>query len=293
MTKATTCLTATLVSLLAWTTARSQESVTAPRSDGQVTPMSVYRASSRGGCAPLAVLSPGAGGTENDYRYLAQGLGSGGFTVIVMGHRESGPAAVRATFWHNGMGKGMSALVGSREAETARLLDTGAALTWSDHQCRAPFRVLIGHSMGAETVMLEAGATNAIGISSPPAAQHRFDAYIAMSPEGPGLVFPDHAWSTLHVSMLVLTGTRDQTIPGGGGPAARQIPWKDMPASSDGCRWMGVLADATHMNFAGRGPGANSVTPVVVDTIRNYLSQVQHGSCRDTRSSTALTLSSK
>ena len=195
----------------------AQKRASAPRADGASTPLLVYPAKGRpaGGCAPLAVISHGAGGSEDGYRYLAEAMARDGFTAVVMGHRESGLASLRADMREHGILPGVEALVADPKAEQARLLDAGAALQWSAESCKAPFRVLLGHSMGAETVMLEAGARNLLGIASPPAGRDRFDAYVALSPEGPGIVFPEHAWGGIRKPMLVLTGTRDQSLKGG------------------------------------------------------------------------------
>lgn len=162
---------------------------------------------------------------------------------------------------------GATALVTDKNAEVAHLLDVGAALSWADARCHAPFRVLLGHSMGAETTMFEAGAKNMIGISSPPAGQDRFDAYVALSPEGPGVVLPDHAWVGIHKPVLIMTGTRDQSLKVG--PQARQIPFAELPSDgSRSCHWMGVISEATHANFAGGGPGSEGVEPLVTDMVQ-------------------------
>jgi len=258
----------------------AQQRVSAPRADGHSTPLLVYPAAGvSSGCAPLAIISHGAGGSENGYRYLATAMSKDGFTTIVMGHRESGSQALRADMRADGFVPGVSALVADPQAEEARLLDVGAALKWADARCRAPFRVLLGHSMGAETVMLEAGARNIIGVSSPPAGADRFDAYVALSPEGPGIVFPEHAWNAIHKSVLVLTGTRDQSLKGG--PKARLIPWHDLPGDAPrDCQWMGVIDGATHMNFAGNGIGAERVEPMVTQTIATFLVGVRSGQCK-------------
>ena len=137
----------------------AQQHLTVPRSDGHSTPLMLYPAVGAGsGCAPLAVISHGAGGSEDGYRYLAQGMAQLGFTTVVMGHAESGLAALRSDIRQHGLMRGLDALVADPTAESDRLLDVDAALRWADGQCHAPFRVLLGHSMGAETVMLEAGA---------------------------------------------------------------------------------------------------------------------------------------
>lgn len=261
-----------VATLLSVTPLLAQKRISAPRSDGHMTPLLVYAASGSAGCAPLA-----------------EAMSHNGFTTVVMGHRESGLAALRSDIRASGLRSGVQDLVADPNAEQARLLDVGAALQWAATQCQAPFRVLLGHSMGAETVMLEAGARNTIGVESPPAGQNRFDAYVALSPEGPGIVFPDHAWSGIHKPMLILTGTRDQSLKGG--PQARQFPFRDLPGGA--CQWMGVIDGATHMNFAGNGPGADRVEPMIVRTIAAYLNGVRSGACVLPTGDPAMTLRSK
>jgi len=128
-------------------------------------------------CPPLALISPGAGGSENGYRYLAEGLQTDGWRAIVMGHQESG-AALRSDIrdTHSIKG-GLRELVDDPKAYDARLLDIQAALKWAEQSCKSPYIALIGHSMGARTVMIEAGAKNKIGVKG----QDRFKAYVAMS----------------------------------------------------------------------------------------------------------------
>lgn len=258
--------------------ASSQQPVSVPRADGRSTPLMLYPAQrSDSGCAPLAVISHGAGGSEKGYRYLAEAMAHLGFTAVVMGHAESGLDALADEMRRYGVLQGLTDLVADPKAEEARLFDTGAALKWADSKCRAPFRVLLGHSMGAETVMLEAGAKNIVSVTSPPAGQDRFDAYIALSPEGPGVVFPLDAWSGIHKPILILTGTRDQSLKGG--PEARLVPWSDLPGIATHCQWLGVIDGATHMNFASSGLGRETVEPLVTETIAQFLAGVRKRSC--------------
>jgi predicted dienelactone hydrolase len=280
--------------------ATAPQRATTPRSDGHTTPLMVYRPANRksfqsSSCPPLAVISHGAGGSENGYRYLAEEMASLGYTAVVMGHAESGFDALRANMRAQGIRPGVRALVADPEAEKDRLLDVDATLRWADSQCPAPgkipFRVLLGHSMGSETVMLEAGATNTIGIPTPPAAQNRFDAYIALSPQGPGVVFSDHAWTHIRKPVLILTGTRDQAV--NGGPESRQIPFRELPGSPNHCQWLGVIDNATHMNFAGAGFGADPVKSAVDQTIAAFLAGVRRGSCPLPSPTSSLHLGSK
>jgi len=271
----------------------AQRPLSVPRADGHETPLLVYDAVGRvGSCAPLAVISHGAGGSESGYVYLAKAMAGMGYTVVMMGHRESGLAALRADMRAHGIMRGVQALVEDPQAESARLLDVGAALKWAEGQCRGrvPFKVLLGHSMGAETVMLEVGTKNMIGVTSPPAGQDRFDAYVALSPEGPGIVFPDKAWVGIRKPLLVLTGTRDQSLKGG--PEARQTPWKEMPGAKGECQWMGVIDGATHMNF-GNGMGPDNMTQLVTGTVASFLADARRGSCPLPAAQAGMTLQAK
>jgi predicted dienelactone hydrolase len=271
----------------------AQQPIDVPRPDGHTTPLLVYAASPApaAGCAPLAVISHGAGGSEDGYKYLAHAMAQMGYTTVVMGHRESGMSALRSDMRTDGIRDGITALVSDPVAEGARLMDVTAALAWADKQCHAPFRVLLGHSMGAETVMLEAGAKNMIGVDPGLTGKSRFDAYVALSPEGPGVVFPEHAWSGIRKPVLVLTGTDDQSLKGG--PAARLVPWHELPGNRDNCQWMGVIDRATHMNFAGNGFGHLRVEPMVTETIASFMQGVQAGHCTVSAPVKGMTLQAK
>jgi hypothetical protein len=145
--------------------------------------------------------------------------------------------------------------------------------------------------MGAETVMLEAGAKNIIDVASPPAGLDRFDAYVAISPEGSGIVFSDDAWSEIRKPMLILTGTRDQSLKGG--PEARLIPWSKLPGTASRCQWEGVIDGATHMNFAGVSLGHATVEPMVTETIETFLGGVVRQACTLPKPASGLMLKAK
>lgn len=270
----------------------AQHAASAPRADGRITPLMVYEPSAKpAGCAPLALISHGAGGSERGYVYLARAMANSGFRAVVMGHAASGMSAARSYVRRGGLRNGIRNLVIDPTAETDRLRDATATLQWADAQCHAPFRVLMGHSMGAVTTMLEAGAKNILGITAPPAGADRFDAYVALSPEGPGVVFGEHGWSNIRKPMLIFTGTRDQSLKGG--PEARQIPWHDLPGTKSGCQWMGVIDGATHMNFAGNGAGAESVERIVTSDTAAFLRGVRQGKCTLPEKDPAVVLQAK
>ena len=249
-----------------------QQVVETQRSDGAMTPLRVYTPST-GGCAPLALISPGAGGSENGYRYLGEGMQAAGWRAIVIGHKESGRAALMSDIrGERGVKKGLRELVDDPKAYDARMMDIGAALKWAATSCKAPFVALIGHSMGARTVMVEAGAKLNFAVSG--AGQDRFNAYMALSPDGPDPMFPENAWSGIKKPMLILTGTRDKSMQTGD-YTSRTIPYDSLPA---GCKWLGVIDGATHMNFAGVGFSGSTEKLTLLET-KAFLNGLRGGKC--------------
>jgi predicted dienelactone hydrolase len=149
------------------------------------------------------------------------------------------------------------------------MMDVGAALDWAGKQCRRPFKALLGHSMGSETVMLEAGAANKLGLRG----EDRFDAYVAISTSGPGSIFPEKAWNKIRKPVYVLTGTEDKALEGNW--VWRTRPFDDL---ATGCKWLGVVDRATHMNFAGIGL-ARQTKSLTLDSTRAFLKGAQTGNC--------------
>jgi predicted dienelactone hydrolase len=264
-------------------TAMGQELVEAPREDGAQTPLRVY-APNVPGCPPLALISPGAGGSEDGYKYLAEALRDDGWRAVVMGHKESGMAALRSDMREaGGIKSGLTELVNDPAAYNGRLMDIAAALKWSAGTCKAPFVALLGHSMGARTVMVEAGAKNTLGAKG----LDRFDAYVALSPDGPGPMFPKNAWSGIHKPVLMLTGTRDKSLDGDW--KTRTIPYGDLPAR---CKWLGVIDGATHMNFAGGGFAGSTEKLTLLET-KAFLDGLRSGKCGAPVQAEGITVKSK
>jgi predicted dienelactone hydrolase len=215
------------------------------------------------------VISPGAGGSEDGYKYLAEALRDDGWRAIVMGHKESGGAALRSDMRHSGIKGGLRDLVTDPAAYKGRLMDITAALQWASGTCSAPFVAMLGHSMGAATVMMEAGAQNKLGVKG----SDRFDAYVALSPEGPGSIFPEKSWTGIHKALLILTGTRDKALEGDW--QSRTVPFDSLPA---GCKWLGVIDGASHMNFAGIGFAENTKKLTLLE-VKTFLDGVRGGKC--------------
>lgn len=267
MTRHSTALALILISTCAAATA--QETRRIPRPDG-VTAAKVYEPA--GVCRGIAVLSHGAGGSENGLAYLASHLRDGGYLAIVPGHALSGRTALRAHMpqgrLKGAMKEGLGGLVTDADAYRDRFADIQAARDWGKTRCRSDFNVLIGHSMGAATTMLLAGADNRLGLD----ARIAFDAYIALSPQGVGRIFPPDAWRGIRAPVYSLTGTEDAEIDADW--TSRLQPYRNM---APGCKWQGVVKGGNHRDFGGGGTAAE--TALITGSIDAFLAGVRSGKC--------------
>jgi pimeloyl-ACP methyl ester carboxylesterase len=239
--------------------ASATETISTPRADGAPVPMIVYEPAHANGCPPLALLSPGAGGDERGLRYLGEALSADGWRTIAIGHRESGPAALKRDIAEmRSIHDGVARMVDDPAAYRARFMDIDAAKKWAQSRCRAPFTVLIGHSMGARTVQLEAGARNTAGLKP----DGGFDAYVALSPSGPAPMFASDSDAAIRAPILMITGTRDDGL--GGDYRWRMRAFDTLPAGH--CDRLAVIPDASHMNLAGAffaGKTEDAVIPLI------------------------------
>jgi predicted dienelactone hydrolase len=273
--------------LVSYSLASAQQTVNSSRADGAQTPLRVFTPGGQG-CAPLAVVSPGAGATENGYRYLAEGLRDDGYMAVVMGHKESGPGTLRSDIREAGIHGGLKDMITDPTLQNDRMMDLAATIAWADKECHRPFKVLLGHSMGSDTVMFEAGAHTKIELNGRPVTgQDRFDAYVALSPSGAGSIFSSNSWRDIRKPMFVLTGTRDKGLEGTW--EWRTQPYDDMPA---GCKWLGVIDGATHMNFAGIG-FAGKTKKLTLESIYAFLDGVRSGRCTRPPAESSITMKSK
>lgn len=247
----------------------AQETLTLKRSDSKDVAVSAYLPKGVA-CNGWAVISPGAGGSETGYRYLGEALSSLGYLAVVVGHQESGRRAVLENVRESGLRAGLEELITEPEAYRARFQDIAASGQWARARCASSMSILIGHSMGAATTMMEAGAKNKVGIQG----SDSYSAYVAISPQGAGIIFPAGAWEGITKPVLMLTGTRDKEL-GGASWEVRTEPFSNM---KPGCKWLGVLDGATHMNFAGFG-ASRKTEARTVQAIGAFLEGVTRGDC--------------
>ncbi|MEY3116320.1 MAG: hypothetical protein RL629_139, partial [Pseudomonadota bacterium] len=235
-------------------------------------------------CNGFAIISHGAGGSEKGYAYLGSAMSDFGYLAVTVGHHESGLQVVKEQTSGTTLSEGLAKLITDPKAYQARFMDIAVAKEWAQSQCNSKVAVLIGHSMGAATVMMAAGARNKLNI----AEVSKFTAYIAISPQGSGLIFPEMAWSDINQPVLMLTGTQDKEL-GGLSWETRTEPFNNMKS---GCKWLGVIDGATHMNFAGRGISKKTET-LTSQVIREFLTGVQASDCKLLNQISGMTISVK
>jgi predicted dienelactone hydrolase len=274
-----------LLALLAATlnSALAEETITLRRHDRKTLEAVAY-APANPPCRGIALISPGAGGSAQGYRYLGEAMASLGHLAVVMGHPESGRRALREHVRGQGLREGLADLITEPEAYEGRFMDIGAARQWAAARCASQQAILIGHSMGAATTMIEAGARNRLGLNGADA----FTAYIALSPQGSGSIFPEHAWTDIRKPTLLLTGTRDNEL-GGASWETRTEAFASLPA---GCKWLGVIDGATHMHFAGNGMSQRTEA-LVTQTIAAFLEGRRRGDCAPPARTRGIELSTK
>lgn len=235
----------------------------APRADGKHTPFTTYAVQSQS-CPPIALISPGFGGTERGLGALAVTLQAAGYLTYVIGHGESGPRQLRQALRASDKRSAIFTAAGDPAALAARFLDIDAVWAAATATCTPTFAVFAGHSMGAQTVMMEAGAIARTGRMG----KNRFNAYIALSPQGVGARFAAGAWDKIDKPVLLITGTRDNGVDGD--YTTRLTAFDHLP---NGNKRQAVITGATHMNLGGRGGGHQ--TTVVQDIVRNWLADLK------------------
>jgi serine/threonine protein kinase/pimeloyl-ACP methyl ester carboxylesterase len=216
-------------------------------------PLKVYYPAQISGSLPLIIFSHGYGGSREGYEYLGRGWADAGYIVIFPTHLGSDTEALAQ------MGlRGASDPATAFEMQRQRAADVHfvlSSLKLIDQQVRDIHGKIdkqeigvAGHSMGAGTALLVAGATaSAANGAAQSFRDKHVRAVIAMSPQGPGEEgFSDHSWDSVAVPALTMSGSKDRGI--GGQPAEwRMLPFQHMPA---GGKYQVLVNGADHLTFA-------------------------------------------
>jgi predicted dienelactone hydrolase len=221
---------------------------------------------------PVIVFSHGLGGSRLGYSYLGRTWAQNGFVSIHPTHRESvelrSPLAIEDIEGAPAAsGSRLQALAAMKKAiddphnwearprDVALVIDS---LDWLQehvpslrgHLDRAAIGVA-GHSFGAYTTLLLAGARPRVHGHLRDFSERRARGFLALSPPGNGSRgLGPHSWDSVHRPVLCITGTRDAGL-SGEPPSWREESFRSMPK---GDKALAVLEDAEHFTFSGGRP---------------------------------------
>jgi len=192
-------------------------------------------------------------------------LADRGWRILALEHVESGPAALAGMTKAEVPGHYFRERAGDPHRHQARFADLDAAYREATRSCRPTPLLLVGHSMGATTAMLEAGAYAHFGRLG----SDRFDAYVALSPRGAGMLFPADAWQNVDKPMLMVTGPKDASVEGDW--TTRLSAFEGLPA---GRKWLAIVPDASHVDMGGyTEPVASKITGLVIAFARSVAAE--------------------
>ena len=252
-----------------------------PRADGQSVPVKVYQSSSEP-CPPIMVISHSIIGSMNSLSNIAEAAEQAGYRVIVMDHAESGMEVFREIAEGENPRGNFSQAINSEDRHRKRFLDLDAVWKRASSSCELPFTVLVGHSMGAQTTMMEAGAVARIGRMG----ADRFDAYVALSPQGVGSQFEENAWLNIKKPVLMITGTRDNGQDGS--YENRLTAFEGLPPGS---KRIVVIDEATDRDISGHGSG--NVRNLIPEVVMEFLDNVRNDRMTQPKLHTGVTVSDK
>jgi len=210
--------------------------------------------------APVVLFSHGLGGSRENNPYLGNHWAARGYIAVFLQHHGSDAAV-----WQDKpRAERMEAM--EKAANIPNLLlrvkDVPAVLNQLEQWNNSTGHVLSGrlnlkrvgmsgHSFGAVTTQAVSGQRTPQGVA--PFTDSRITAAIAMSPTSPKRGSPEKAFGRVKIPWLLMTGTKDFGLVGGGDPESRM---KLFPALPPGDKYELVLDRAEHSAFSDRAlPG--------------------------------------
>jgi predicted dienelactone hydrolase len=226
---------------------------------------------------PLVVFSHGFGANKDAFAPVSECWASHGFVVVHPQHADAGKAAnllrgdrgsdqdrrarLREMLMKERTSNGgfnSPSAAANRVADVVTILDNFDQLEKAVPALAGKIdceRIgMAGHSFGAATSLLIAGATTSATGTKKSYADPRIRCVLAFSPSGAGEYgFTDASFGHLKLPMLCITGTRD-IRPG------HPIEWRREAhdKSPPGRKYLLILDGASHVSFGGGPPGLAS-----------------------------------
>ena len=198
------------------------------------------------------LFSVGYGGNADGYAFLAKDWASLGYTVVVLEHSGSNLDVLRGLPQTDR--KSRNKEVVKRVKDPGELSARALDIQYLYQNVRTfigdlPL-FLAGHSYGSYTVLAALGLQSQLleeGIEPIPAK-----AILLISPQPPGMLFPESEYKKVECPCLLMTGTKDALLDGERDYTERVKVFSHLPAQH---RYLLVAQDITHMTFAGIGLG--------------------------------------
>ena len=216
-------------------------------------PVKIYAPATGAGPFPVIVFSHGLGGSRNGYEYLGRHWASWGYVSVHVEHLGSDTAAITKG---GRMRKNLQEAAGDTRNAVARPLDVRFVLDQLEklNQGGSPLshrldltRVgMAGHSFGSWTTMAVAGQRfgQETNFTEP-----RFKAAIAMSTPVPKQKDYDRVYRDVHIPILHMTGTEDDSPVGETKAAERRIAYDHIQGVD---QYLVTFQGGDHMVFSGR-----------------------------------------
>lgn len=196
------------------------------------------------------LFSVGFGGDRNGYGFFARAWAASGWTTFVVEHIGSNLDVLRSFPQRRRAERNAEVVRRVMDPLELRARPRDLALVWE--HLREEFRGLplglAGHSYGSYTVLACAGMEPSLtkhGVSPIPA-----DGYLAISPQPPGMLFPDVEYRKVGKPILIMTGTEDHLLTGESDYGDRLNAYNVLPEE---WRHLVVFRGFEHMDFAGVG----------------------------------------
>lgn len=209
---------------------------------------------------PVVVFSHGLGGSRLGYGSLGRFWAEHGYLSVHPSHRENVPfGAVEAERPSLSTLRAMKEAIDDARNWEARPRDLAAVIDGLPNlqipvlegKFDASRIAVAGHSYGAYTALLCAGARIRLDGKTRDFPERRAQAFIALSPPGNGSRGLDAAsWAAIAAPVLCVTGTRDEGFQGEP-PAWREESFRAMQPPE---KTLVVVEGAEHFTFSGGRP---------------------------------------
>lgn len=185
---------------------------------------------------PVIVFSHGLYGSKDNYLPLTEFWASHGYVVIQVNHADSLKLGTR-------LGDPRALLAwDERPRDISFIIDALQALNEGNEQLKGKLNLekigVGGHSFGAGTTQLVAGANAIGGKKTMNFADPRLDAALLMSSQGPGGILTEDSWKSVTKPMMVMSGSKDGPTRTGQPAAWRKKPYELSPPGDKFLVWI-------------------------------------------------------